>query len=69
VFFGGYYGISFHGLATTYLMAIPFYTPTGTSMFLNSFVGDLMFSGILFGSYALVSRLNVLPAASANQHN
>lgn len=53
VFIAGYYGYSFSGLLTTYLMAIPFYTHTGTEFFINQFVGDLIFSGILFGAYSL----------------
>jgi len=57
VFMEGYNGLTFQGFLTTYLMAIPFYTPTGTSIFFNSFVGDLLFSGALFGLYALADRL------------
>lgn len=56
VFAAGYYGYSFGGLTTTYLMAIPFYTPMGSSMFINAFAGDLLFSGFLFGIYALISQ-------------
>ncbi|HET8573148.1 MAG TPA: DUF6580 family putative transport protein [Edaphocola sp.] len=56
VFAAGYYGYSFEGLTTTYLMAIPFYTPMGSGMFINAFVGDLLFSGLLFGIYALISQ-------------
>lgn len=56
VFAGGFYGYSFEGLLNTYLMAIPFYTPMGSSMFINAFVGDLLFSGLLFGTYALLSQ-------------
>lgn len=66
VFFAGYYGLDFHGFMTTYLMAIPFYTPTGSSMFLNAFAGDLMFSGVLFGLYAMSMQLKVLPAAAGS---
>lgn len=65
VFFAGYYGFSFQGLLTTYLMAIPFYTPTGTDLFVNAFAGDLLFSGALFGLYALLTRRNTLPATAA----
>lgn len=68
VFFAGYYGLSVHGLATTYLMAIPFYTPTGTSMFLNAFAGDLLFNGILFGLFALATQLKSFPVATFSAH-
>ena len=57
VFFSGYYGLSLGGFATTYLMAIPFYTVTGTEFFINQFAGDLIFSGILFGAYAVASKV------------
>jgi hypothetical protein len=54
VWLGGYYGLNLTGLATTYLMAIPFYSEMGTQFFLNTFIGDLVFSGALFGAYALL---------------
>jgi len=57
VFFSGFYGISLSGLATTYIMALPFYTHTGTELFINQFVGDLIFSSVLFGAYALITNL------------
>lgn len=57
VFIAGYYGWSFSGFATTYLMAIPFYTVTGTEFFANQLIGDLLFSGVLFGAYALYQHL------------
>jgi len=47
------YPTSFAGLGQCYLMALPFYTPMGTTMFLNSFAGDLLFSFLLFGIYAV----------------
>lgn len=62
VFAAGYYGYSFAGLSTTYLMAIPFYTPMGTDMFVNAFVGDLLFSGLLFGAFALLSQYSTAAA-------
>lgn len=55
-FLTGYWGLSFDGLVTTYLMALPFYTKEGTSFFANSFLGDLIFSGILFGAYAVLKQ-------------
>jgi len=57
VFFAGYYGLSLSGLATTYLMAIPFYTVNGTSFFINQFVGDVIFSGVLFGAFSLANNV------------
>ena len=44
------------GLATCYVAAIPFYTPGDllSSFALNGLLGDLFYSGVLFGSYALV---------------
>lgn len=57
------YSMSLSGLGQCYLMALPFYTPMGTTMFVNSFAGDLLFSGILFGTYALAkSKGAVQPA-------
>lgn len=57
VFAGGWYGYSFSGLMTTYAMAIPFLeNEMATNLFINSIVSDLIGSGILFGSYALVQK-------------
>lgn len=55
-FLTGYWGLNFEGLVTTYLMALPFYTKEGTSFFANSFLGDLIFSGLLFGAYAVLKQ-------------
>ena len=55
-FLTGYWGLDFQGLVTTYLMAIPFYTKEGTSFFANTFVGDLVFSGLLFGAFAVLKN-------------
>jgi hypothetical protein len=65
VFLGGYWGTGLDGLATTYLMALPFYSTQGSELFLNAFVGDLLFSGILFGAYALLKSRFVAPRAIA----
>jgi hypothetical protein len=54
VFAGGYWGTGLKGFTTTYLMALPFYSKNGGTFFLNSFLGDLIFSGVLFGAYALL---------------
>lgn len=50
------YGKGLSGLGTTYLMALPFYTKYGTELFFNTFVGDLVFSGVLFGAYAVLQQ-------------
>ncbi len=47
--FGTMYEHSFSGLMQSYLMAIPF--------FKNSLVGDIFYSGLLFGVYELCSLL------------
>jgi hypothetical protein len=54
VYAHGFYGYDVNGLLTTYMMALPFYTSFGTELFINSFVGDLVFSGILFGAYHML---------------
>jgi hypothetical protein len=57
VFAAGFYGYSLSSLGYTYLMAIPFYTHAGTSLFIHQFAGDLIFSSLLFGAYALAQNL------------
>lgn len=54
VFLGGYWGTGMTGLAKTYYMALPFLTKEGTNLFLNSLVGTLISSGILFGVFAFL---------------
>jgi hypothetical protein len=44
----GYYGYTASGLAQTYIMAIPFFKGT--------FLGDLFYNAIFFGSYAMITR-------------
>lgn len=56
VFLGGYWGTGLSGLGTTYLMALPFYNKMGTELFFNAILGDLVFSGVLFGAYALLKN-------------
>jgi hypothetical protein len=58
VFLGGYWGTGLQGFTTTYLMALPFYSKdgVGTELFFNAIIGDLIFSGILFGAYALLKN-------------
>ncbi len=65
VFLGGYWGTGLEGLSTTYLMALPFYTKEGTNLFFNSIIGDLIFSGVLFGAYALIKNKVLAPKAIA----
>lgn len=56
VWLQGWYGTDFAGLVKTFTMALPFYTKQGQELFINSFVGDLLFNGLLFGSYALLTQ-------------
>ncbi len=48
------YSKDFSGLLQCYLAAIPFYR--GQSALLNTLLGDLLFNGLLFGSYALLEQ-------------
>ncbi len=58
-----FYPQTLSGLATCFAAGIPFYNNEITgSFFLNQFAGDLFFSGILFGTHALVSRRIASPA-------
>ena len=45
---GGFYPMTFEGLLTSYAAGIPF--------FQNSLLGDLVFTGALFGSYEFAKR-------------
>jgi len=58
------YVMGMQGLLNTYLIAIPFYSNSiFGSFFANTIVGDLFFSGILFGSYYFAkSKFPVLRA-------
>ncbi len=58
VFIDGYYGPGLQGIAATYLAAIPFYKQDGvaTELFFNAIIGDVIFSGVLFGAYALLKN-------------
>lgn len=54
-FLQGYYGYSLAGLANCYTMALPFYkSEFSTTIFMNSFLGDIIFSAIAFGIFQLV---------------
>lgn len=48
VWLGGMYGLTGAGLVKTFVMAVPFYKGT--------LIGDVLFSAILFGGYALMQR-------------
>lgn len=48
VWLSGYYTMTFSGLVECYTMAIPF--------FRNTAAGDLIYVGVMFGIYELVSR-------------
>jgi len=54
---GTFYPLTMSGLAECYVAALPF--------FRNSLVGDLFYSSVLFGSYALI--VHYLPAAEQQQ--
>ena len=54
---GSFYPKTLAGLGACYWAAIPFYQGQLTGSFLlNGIVGDLFFSAILFGGYALVEK-------------
>jgi hypothetical protein len=54
------------GLGACYWIAIPFYNGEITGSFLlNSIVGNLFFSGVLFGAYAIIKRAVVADRAIA----
>jgi hypothetical protein len=63
VWFGStYYPQTGAGLMACYVAGLAFYD--GQSFFLNGFMGDLFFSGLLFGSYYLLQqRFSVLRPA------
>jgi hypothetical protein len=54
VFLGGAYGLSWVGLVACYTAALPF--------FLNTLAGDLFFATVLFGSAAVVGKLDGIVA-------
>jgi hypothetical protein len=47
-FFSGMYGLTFNGLVTTYVAAIPFYQ--------KSLIADMVGGAVLFGAYAAVKQ-------------
>ncbi len=70
--FGGMYPLTFEGLSACFTAAIAFYRYPAlgieTSFFLNTILGTLIYSGVLFGSLALaekyVPQLKLSPAKS-----
>ncbi|HVM23491.1 MAG TPA: DUF6580 family putative transport protein [Sphingomicrobium sp.] len=57
--FSGYYPVTFEGLVACYVAAIPF--------FQNSLAGDLFFTALLFGGFALAERAMPRLRAGATQ--
>ncbi|MCH5715319.1 DUF6580 family putative transport protein [Niabella hibiscisoli] len=45
-------------LGMTYLRALPFYNEISTQMFRNAFGGDILYTFLLFGVYALAQKTN-----------
>lgn len=57
LFSNGFYPKTLAGLGACFWAAVPFYQGQVTGSFLlNGIVGDLFFSAILFGGYAMVER-------------
>lgn len=52
-------------LGFTYLRALPFYNDFSSKLFFGTFIGDLFFSGVLFGAYALLKNRATAPEAVA----
>jgi hypothetical protein len=68
--FAVWYGDSFYpqnlaGLGACYLAGLQFYQQdVFGNLFLNTVMGDLFFSGLLFGSYELFNRKVLMPQAA-----
>lgn len=61
---GGYYTMDLNGLVKCYVMAIPFYKYEGaTTFFVNSLLGDLIFSMTALALYQWYERKSVAVAA------
>ena len=60
----GYYGYSFAGFTNCYAMALPFYkSEFSTTIFMNSFIGDIIFSAIAFSIFYIAT----LPKMTLNK--
>jgi hypothetical protein len=65
VWAGGYYGYTWAGLVECYAMALPFYkSEVANQFFFNSFMGDFLFSFLVFGIAALMNEKQ-LPAEAS----
>jgi len=51
-------------LGFTYWRALPFYNEFGKELFLGTFVGDIIYSSVLFGAYALLKNRMFAPKAT-----
>jgi hypothetical protein len=60
------YGTGITGLMNTFLMALPFYSENGTSLFFNSMFSNLVGSGFLFGLYYLLQPKATMQLAASN---
>ncbi|AXR59807.1 DUF6580 family putative transport protein [Leptospira mayottensis] len=56
VWLAGYYSYDLNGLAQCYIMAIPF--------FQNSLLGDMFYTTVLFGGFALIEKVGWIKLAS-----
>lgn len=52
-------------LGFTYLRALPFYNNFSSELFVGTFVGDLVYNGLLFGAFALISNRVFAPKSIA----
>lgn len=51
------YGTGFQGLVNTFAAALPFYrSDVATNLFTNTLLGDVLYSGALFGAYYAVTQ-------------
>jgi hypothetical protein len=52
-------------LGFTFVRALPFYNKFGTELFAGTFIGDLAYSSVLFGAYAILKNKIFAPKAIA----
>lgn len=63
---GRLWGTGMAGFTKTYLMAIPFYkNEFATNLFVNAMLGDIIYSGALFGIYGMLARPSLVSQAFA----
>jgi hypothetical protein len=53
-------------LGFTYLRALPFYNKFSSELFVGTFAGDLAYSSLLFGAYAILKNKIFVPKAVAS---